>query len=191
VGVERRHAVFAFDWGRSGTAALARRIDLPREALRLSGNSGLEALAVAPPRSPLAGALIAIAERSRNGENAPSLGFILTGPRAGTFRVARADGFDLTDMAFLANGEALLLERRFSLLGGFSVRLRRIAREAIRPGALVDGPVLYESDASQVTDNMEGLCVHLEGNDTIVTMVSDDNFSMFQKTLLLEFVLAE
>ena len=83
----------------------------------------------------------------------------------------------------------LLLERRFSLLRGLSVRLRRVARDAIRPGALVDGEVVFESGPSHIVDNMEGLSVHREGDDTVVTMISDDNFSAMQKTLLLEFML--
>ena len=39
---------------------------------------------------------------------------------------------------------------------------------------------------------MEGLDVHLdaEGN-TVLTMVSDDNFSMIQRNLLLQFTLIE
>ena len=38
---------------------------------------------------------------------------------------------------------------------------------------------------------MEGLSVHREGGDTVVTLISDDNFSAFQQTLLLEFALAD
>jgi hypothetical protein len=191
VAVERRHAVLRFDIGREGLSARARRVPIPREAQNLPGNSGLEAIGVGPPRSPLAGALVAIAERAREGEGAPTRGFILTGPRAGAFDVARSDDFDVTDLAFLRNGEVLLLERRFSLLRGLGVRLRRLPPDAIRPGALVDGPVVFESDPTQEIDNMEGLSVHREGDETIVTMISDDNFSSMQRTLLLEFVLAE
>jgi hypothetical protein len=191
VGIERHHAVMRFDFSRDGIAARGRRLPLPAEAEHLPGNSGLEALGVAPPRSPLAGALVAIAERSRDGETAPTTGFILTGPRQGSFRVARSDDFDITDLAFLPNGEMLLLERRFSFFGGLAVRLRRVPPDAIRPGAIVDGPAIFESDPSQRIDNMEGLCVHREADEIIVSMVSDDNFSPLQKTLLLEFALAE
>jgi hypothetical protein len=39
---------------------------------------------------------------------------------------------------------------------------------------------------------MEGIDVHLtpEG-DTVLTMISDDNFSLLQRTLLLQFKLVE
>jgi hypothetical protein len=190
VAVERHHALLRFDWAREGVRARGRLVPLPKEARALPGNSGLEGLAVAPARSPLAGALIAVAERSGDGDAAPTSGFILTGPRRGMFEVARSDGYDVTDLAFLSSGEALILERRFSLLRGMSARLRRLAPDAIRPGATADGPVIFESEPSHQIDNMEGLAVHREGSEAIVTMISDDNFSSLQKTVLLEFALS-
>jgi hypothetical protein len=155
----------------------------------LPSNTGLEAIGVAPARSPLAGALVAIAEQARAGDESPTLGFILTGPRTGLFEVARSGGYDVTDLAFLPTGDMLILERRFSFLGGLGARLRRIAPGAIRPGAMVDGPVIFETGPSQQVDNMEGLALHQENGETILTMISDDNFRSFQRTLLLEFAL--
>jgi hypothetical protein len=39
---------------------------------------------------------------------------------------------------------------------------------------------------------MEGLSVHrLPGGEVVLTLVSDDNFSVLQRTLLLQFTLAE
>src|SRR5215471_3781342 len=41
-------------------------------------------------------------------------------------------------------------------------------------------------------DNMEGLSVHRSaGGETILTLISDDNFSALQRTLLLQFTLVE
>ena len=41
-------------------------------------------------------------------------------------------------------------------------------------------------------DNMEGLSVHRAADGALVlTLISDDNFSMLQRTLLLQFTLAE
>ena len=37
---------------------------------------------------------------------------------------------------------------------------------------------------------MEGLSVHLENGRTVLTLISDDNFSFLQRTILLEFELA-
>jgi hypothetical protein len=190
VSVERNHAVMRFDWARGGVRSRGQLVALPPEARALPGNSGLEALGVAPPRTPIAGALVAIAERATGGDE-PTLGFILAGPRAGVFEVSRSGGYDVTDLAFLPGGDLLLLERRFSLFGGLSARLRRIRADAIRAGALVDGPVMFETEPSQQVDNMEGIAVHEDNGETVVTLVSDDNFRSFQRTLLLEFALAE
>jgi hypothetical protein len=54
----------------------------------------------------------------------------------------------------------------------------------------VDGPVIFEADGSHQIDNLEGLSVHRgAGGETVLTMISDDNFSLLQRTLLLEFTL--
>ncbi|MBZ6075859.1 esterase-like activity of phytase family protein [Microvirga puerhi] len=192
VGVERKHAVMRFDWGADGVAAKARPLNLPdsvrRDIENLPNNQGLEAIGIAPLRSPLAGALVAIAERAEAGDR-PTRGFILTGPRVGAFSVRRSDGYDISDLAFLPSGEIFLLERSFSLFQGFRVRLRRIAADAVKPDAEVDGTVIFESDPSHQIDNMEGLAVHQEAEDTVLTLISDNNFSPLQRTLLLEFSL--
>ncbi|AWM85679.1 esterase-like activity of phytase family protein [Microvirga sp. 17 mud 1-3] len=192
VGIERRHAIVRFEWDADGVAARARPVKLP-DAFRgtieaLGSNQGLEAIGVAPPRSPLAGALVAVAESPpRHGEPIP--GFILTGAHRGEFSIRRSNGYDVSDLAFLPSGDMLLLERQFSIFGGFRSRLRRVAADAVKSGAEVDGAVIYESDASHEIDNMEGLAVHQEDGSTVLTLISDNNFSPLQRTLLLEFSL--
>nr|WP_281351925.1 esterase-like activity of phytase family protein [Microvirga makkahensis] len=184
VGVERNHAVIRFRRNREGTFVQGAAMATPGILKDLPNNGGLEALAVAPQRSPLAGSLIGIAEGGR--------GFILTVRRQDTFEVRPRDGYDMTDLAFLDSGDALVLERRFSLFGGFGCRLRRIASGALKPGASLDGEAIYESEASHQIDNMEGLAVHREGSETVVSLISDNNFNAnLQRTLLLEFSLRE
>jgi len=184
VGVERNHAVIRYERSRDGALVAGVPIKAPQELRDLSNNGGLEALALAPRRSSLAGALVGLSEGGK--------GFILTGSRQGMFTIALRGGFDVTDMAFLDNGDALILERRFSIFGGFGCRLRRIAASAIRAGATgVDGEAVYESDASHRIDNMEGISLHREGGETVVTLISDNNFNTnLQRTLLLEFSLS-
>jgi hypothetical protein len=38
---------------------------------------------------------------------------------------------------------------------------------------------------------MEGIAAHRAGEDTVLTLVSDDNFSPIQRTLLLQFRLVQ
>ncbi|EIM25164.1 esterase-like activity of phytase family protein [Microvirga lotononidis] len=181
VGVERNHAVIKFERTDTGSIVRGVPIPVPQAVKDLPSNGGLEALGVAPRRSPLNGALVGIAEGGS--------GFILTGPRQGAFEIALSGGYAVTDLAFLPEGDAVILERRFSLFGFFGCRLRRIEAAALKAGARVDGNVLYESEASHQVDNMEGLAIHREGRDTVLSLISDDNFSSLQKTVLLEFSL--
>jgi hypothetical protein len=169
--------------------ARGREIPVPRELKRLPSNKSLEAIAVAPPGHPLAGAVIVVAERS-GAEAEPTLGAILTGPRPGLFQVARPNAYDITDMAFLPGGDLLLLERWFRPFRGVAMRIRRVPGHMVAPGAMLDGPVLIEADLAQEIDNMEGLSLHQEAGRSILTLISDDNFSMLQRSILLEFALA-
>ena len=192
VGLERVHEVRRFAWDREGVLARSRTVPVPAEVKRLPSNESLEALAVAPAGHPLSGALIAIAERARGGDEDPTRGWVLTGPKRFAFDVARSQGFDITDLTFLPSGEALVLERRFRLLGGVACRIRRIAADAFRPMAMVDGEVVFEADRGHEIDNMEGIATHRDAGsgETVVTLISDGNFLFLQRTLLLEFALA-
>jgi len=92
----------------------------------------------------------------------------------------------------LLGGDVLVLERKFSWAAGVGIRIRRIPLESIAPGALVDGPSIFDADLGQEIDNMEGIDAHVTAEgDTVLTMVSDDNFSLIQRTLLLQFTLVE
>ena len=190
VGIERRNAVMRFDLARGGLEARGVAVELPAQARALPFNRGLEALATAPATHPLAGALIGISERSSDADET-TMGFVLTGSARGSFTLMRSGGYDVSDMDFLPDGDALVLERRFSLLRGIGMRIRRIAARDLKPGAqAIDGPVLIEADSGHEIDNMEGLAVH-RGPDgrAILTLVSDDNFSLVQRTLLMQFAL--
>ena len=69
--------------------------------------------------------------------------------------------------------------------------IRRIALASVKPGAILDGPALTEADMGYQIDNMEGLSLHRAPNgDLVLTLISDDNFAFYQRTLLLQFTLA-
>jgi hypothetical protein len=193
IGVERVHALLAFPWAKDGVNAKARPLKMPDLAKRLPSNRSLEAVAVAAKTSPLKGALIAIAERARSGDEAPTRGFLFSAAPnntyLGTFDVARSDGFDITDAAFLPNHDLLILERRYTPLTGVALRIKRIAVGDIKVGARLQGETLLHADMRNNIDNMEGLAVHTVDSETRLTLISDDNFSMLQRTVLLEFAL--
>lgn len=179
--------------GPDPTVATPQARALPKEAGCLPGNGGIEAIAVAPPASPVAGALVMFAERGcTEGPVAMGAGALpvwLVAP-SGTrrLRLAKDGDFRPTDAAFLPGGDLLLLERRYN--GGFDIgmRIRRIGRDAFVGTAPLDGPVLIEADFAYEIDNMEGLAVSRDAHGRpLVTLMSDDNKSFLQRNLLLRF----
>lgn len=188
VCIERTHEILRFDWGRRGIAARGQPMRLPPEVQDLPRNRSLEAVGVAPAASPVAGAVVALSERSGSHDE-PTLGIIVGGPKPGLFRYQLSDGYEVTDLAFLGNGDMLVLERWYRPWRGVGMRLRRVAARSIMPDALVSGDLLADLDLAHEIDNMEGLAVHVENGRTILTIISDDNYSSLQRTLLLEFEL--
>jgi hypothetical protein len=86
----------------------------------------------------------------------------------------------------------LLLERRLSLVRGIAIRIRRVPLSSLKEGAVVDGRTMVEADLAYQIDNMEGISIHrTAGGETIITIVSDDNFSVLQRNLLLQFAVVE
>jgi hypothetical protein len=191
VGIERVNQVLRFDLSKGFTRARGEVVPLPPAAKKLPYNKGLEALVFVPKGQPLAGTLIAISERGL--DHAGNLmAFLIGGPTPGQFSVRRSENFDVSDAVLLASGDLLVLERKFSWLSGVGIRIRRIPLSSIAPGALVDGPSIFEADLGHEIDNMEGIDAHVtEEGDTVLTMVSDDNFSLIQRTLILQFTLVE
>ena len=191
VALERVNQLLRYDFSKGFTRALGEIVPLPPAARRLPYNKGLEALVMVPKSQPLAGTLIAISERGLDAQG-NILGFLIGGKSPGQFSLRRSDNFDVSDATLLPSGEMLVLERKFSWVGGIGVRIRSIPLKSVVPGAVVDGPTIFTADLGNEVDNMEGIDSHVtpEG-DTVITMVSDDNFSMIQRNLLLQFTLVE
>jgi hypothetical protein len=140
---------------------------------------------------PLEGTLIAISERGLD-PSGNLIAFLIGGASPGQFSVRRTENFDVSDAVLLPSGDLLILERKFSLLTGVGIRIRSIPLKSVVPGAVVDGPSIFDADLGDEIDNMEGIDAHVtEEGDTVLTMVSDDNFSLIQRTLLLQFTLVE
>jgi hypothetical protein len=75
---------------------------------------------------------------------------------------------------------------------GIGMRIRRIKSSDIRPGMVMDGEVVLQGDFGYQIDNMEGLDAFQAADGTThVVIVSDDNHSILQRNLMLEFRLVE
>lgn len=191
VALERVHRILKFDYAKRGLLSRGTLVPTPPEMAKLPSNRGLECLQVMPKGSPLAGALIGISERGLDEAN-NIRGFLIGGPKPGLFSVKPGDDFDIVDCAVGPNSELLILERFFSWRRGVAMRIRSVALSDIVPGAVLGGSKLISADMGFEIDNMEGLSVHRTAQgETVLTLVSDDNFSIIQRTILLQFTLLD
>jgi hypothetical protein len=195
VGIERVERIVRFAYGKDGFAARGRDIHVPRDFASFDKNASLECLTAPPPGQPQAGKLVVVTERSLDAAG-NHRSFVLDPDAkdgaAGVLRFSlkRSDDFDVTDCTVLPPGDLLILERRYSPARGVAMRMRRLPLAAIEDGALVDGQTLIEADLGYQIDNMEGIAVTRNAaGETIVTVVSDDNFSPIQRNLILQFAL--
>ncbi len=193
VGFERRHRIWRYDLTPKGEwPARAARAYAPPELQALTRNRGIESLGVLPD-----GALLALAENSRPGDAAIPA-WILRDEEALelSWRPRLREGFLPTDLDVGPDGWIYLLERRVSLTHGWAARVRRLPVAAVEPKVQMGAMVIADfSNRRQSLDNMEGLAVRYEGEGAArrlrLYMISDDNFLVFQRSLLLQFELEE
>ncbi len=191
VGIERTHRVLRFKYGEDLFRTPGETVPVPPEIRDLPNNQSLEALVFVPERFPIGGTLLALSESGL--DSAGNIkAFLIGGPTPGGVAIKRRDAYDISDAAFLPQGDILILERKYKIDRGMMMRIRRIPLSEIRPDALVDGQVVFEADARCNIDNMEALSVHRSpSGDIIVTLISDNNFLPTQPTLLLQFSLKD
>ncbi|MBF0391149.1 MAG: esterase-like activity of phytase family protein [Alphaproteobacteria bacterium] len=173
VSFERHHRLWLYPRGLDGAP---RDVPLPPETAELPDNGGLETVAASPD-----GDLLVIAE---DGGSAWT-------NRAGHWTAATwrlSEGFAPTDAAILDDGSVLVLERRFTLLGGWAARLRTACLADFQAGGVVDGVEIARLERPFPVDNMEALAVgRAADGGLLLHLLSDDNFSLFQASLLLVF----
>ncbi|MEE9550124.1 MAG: esterase-like activity of phytase family protein [Candidatus Binatia bacterium] len=154
----------------------------PADLQRAPINGGLEAVTLLSDRR-----LLALTEKYEN-QDGSLKGWLIDKDRFFPLSYLPSDGFRPTDLATLANGDVLLLERWYHWIGGVAVRLRRLQRDSIRAGARLRGEEIVHLDPSGEIDNFEGLAVRVDpAGGTLLYMISDDNYSQLQRTLLLQF----
>lgn len=200
VSFEGRHRLSYFPAAPSPVDTIPTQAAAPKDLRRAPSNKGLEALAILGPEQ-----YLLITEDHRNGDM-DAIGWILSHARdperstAAELSFAVSGLFHPTDAVALPDGDVLVLERRYVLLKGGSMRLRRIARKNIVPGARLVGTSLATIVPPLTVDNMEGVAVRQGPNGkTLIYVMSDDNFSTGlgtlwlpgQRTLLMMFELAE
>ena len=184
VSFERKHRIYRY-LGPEALKSAAAPFPFPEGAMNLPNNKGLEALAAWPD-----GRILAVAEGRRDDGDHDA--YLYRDGDWEKLSVASVDGHRPTGASVLPNGDLVLVERRFSPVGGLSIRLRRVAEEDVQAGASLTGEEVARLTPPLTIDNMEGIAAW-RGKDerTVIAILSDDNFNPLQRTLLLLFELSD
>ncbi len=189
VAFERFHRIARYDFEASRFLARAAYIPIPEESTNFVDNKGLESIGQFPAGTPLGESILVIAERYLD-DDGNHTGWLITGGDPVKLQFARVEDFDITAMTILPDGRLILLERAFSVLFGPAMRLRLIDQSELRANTVIVGRELLRANSHETIDNMEGLANHVsEDGETILTLLSDNNFRSFQRTLMMQFTL--
>lgn len=186
VSFEGAHRISLYREGLAAPRPGAVNMAVPGEMKLAPANKGIEALARRAD-----GVLVALTEEWLDAAG-NHIGWMLGAEKTEKLFLRRERDFSPTDLAFLPDGDLLVLERRYSVLGGPGMQIRRIKADRLIPDAVLDGEVLINLTARYGIDNFEGLAVRTDADgNSILYLMSDNNFSPMQKNLLLMFKLKQ
>jgi hypothetical protein len=190
ISFERRHRIWQYP-AAEPPFSLPPRTVLPPARLRTApSNGGIEALLRLSN-----GKFLALVEELMDGD--AHVGWIGDERRWDELHYRAAEDFKPTGLAEFppgtsAAGDVAVLERRFTFFSGPGARITRIRRDAIRAGATLEGEELARLQLPLNIDNFEGLAIARGRNGSArLYLMSDDNYSFLQRTLLLMFEYAE
>lgn len=185
VGFERQHRILRY----RDIAGPGAPMESPPGLMDAPRNGGLEGLTLLAD-----GRLLALAEQLPGSAGPDSraawFGTLQAGRiawRATDYLPAR--GLEPTDIAGLPDGGALVLERQFSLFGGFTARLAHLPAAALRGQAPLAAETWLDLPPDAPAENWEGVAVARHAGRLLVALVSDDNQSAFQQSLLLLYTM--
>ncbi|MBI4526424.1 MAG: esterase-like activity of phytase family protein [Deltaproteobacteria bacterium] len=182
VGFEQIHRLWRYRPPPAGLRVPPQPVPIPAELQKAPRNGGIEAVTVL-----LDGRIFILAEEFENPDGRLK-GWLIDSQNFSEMSYVHSDRFRPTDMATLPNGDVLVLERRYGFLGNWGARFQRLSRESLRPGARVAAEEIARIEPPLTLDNFEGLAVHKdEKGNLFIYIISDDNYSFFQRTLLLQF----
>lgn len=185
VSFERHHRIWRIHVHDGNPAGLPRPLATPAGLRRSPTNGGAEAIAPLPD-----GRLLLLTEDLSAGDGL--LAGWLIGTQTHALSIKPPRQFKPTDLAVLPNGDVLALLRYYNPLAGVAVRVQRLRRDQLKPGAPLVGEEIARFERPLTVDNYEGLATARDGDGgQLVYIVSDDNFSALQRTLLLLFRLEE
>lgn len=179
VSFERVHRVWSYATPGGAAQGMPQHVDFRA----MQSNSSLEALAVTPD-----GTLYTMPEKSGRADWPFPVYRFRDGAWTQPFTLPRRGDFLAVGADFGPDGKLYLLERDFRGVFGFRSRVRRFT---VTDRGLTGEEVLLSTPTGRF-DNLEGIAVWRDAAGAIrLTMISDDNFMVFQKTEFVEFRLPE
>jgi hypothetical protein len=181
VSFERIHRVRIYDLDGKGPGAPAEKDLALAGVAELTANDSLEAIATYGED------LLIGAEGMDKGRPpywiAPLVSDALAAPAG---RATLEQGYGLVALAALPGGDYLAMERFFAPLIGPRIILKRLKGPALAEGRW-EAETIAELNPPVALDNFEGLAVVPMEGAVRLYIVSDDNFSRSQRTLLYAF----
>ena len=187
VGFESRTRIGAYDLARKGFKARFQSLNPPKEIAQGPRNGELESIGYFGTGA-LAGNYLAVAESNFDTQGSTKA-WIWNGKRSIAFSVRQLENYEITDLAILPDGDALILQRSYSLTTLPGMAIGRLSVRDIGAGKTVGLETLLEVKIPfYAIDNMEGLAVCERNGELRVNILSDNNFKTdVQRTLLLQF----
>lgn len=107
-----------------------------------------------------------------------------------TFRYPQLPDFNPTALRPLPDGGFVLLERAFDMARGVRIRVMLAEAADFEPGALAKPREIARLASPLAVDNLEGIAATRgPRGETLLWLMSDDNFNSLQRNLLLLFEL--
>ena len=179
VAFEQQHRL----WEYPGLFSPPIPIDMPEKITDLPRNSGIESLVRLQN-----GKLLAIAEGGIREKE--FLGFLFTKSGVVEFFYPYDDYFRPSDAALYSEGVVLVLERGYNNDVGVAARLMLLRLEKAGDSISMSTTLAVDLGNPIPMDNFEGMAfLQEESSQAILYILSDDNYSPSQRTLLVMFEL--
>lgn len=186
VGFERQHRLWKFPAGGTPLDNPPMPMRTPKDLYKAPLNGGIEALGALWD-----GRLFALTEYWIDKDVVR--GWL--GGGAGWWPIGyRFEGaFRPSDAGVMPNDDLAVLERAYNPSRGITgIRVARVRTRDLHKGAKLKGEVLAELKPPLTVDNFEGIaCRAGASGETLLYLISDNNFSPDQRTLLLTFAVVE
>jgi hypothetical protein len=96
-------------------------------------------------------------------------------------------GYRVTDAAQLPDGRIVLLNRAIGFPSGFTAKVSLLNPDSIGRNSVLSADIIASLAPPLLVDNMEGIAVTGDGDKLFLWLISDNNFTLLQRTILMKF----